>query len=53
MEKAVSSPKTFNIVVCILLLIVFAVFGTRTIVNADEIVNTNGEISLLTYDINN
>ena len=45
MEKSVSSLKIFNVVICVIILVVFAVLGTRVNVHAadnNEIIQTEG-----------
>lgn len=44
MEKNVSSVKILNIIVCIILLITFAVIGTKIDVHADEITSSSDEV---------
>ena len=44
MEKDVSSLKILNIIVCIILLITFAVIGTKLNVHADEIIKADDEV---------
>ena len=44
MEKHVSSVKILNIVICIILLIAFAVVGTKVNVHASEVVNEENEV---------
>lgn len=44
MGKNVSSLKIFNIIVCVIILIVFAIIGTRINVQANEVVSSNDEV---------
>ena len=44
MEKHVSSVKILNIILCVIILIAFAVIGTKVNVNADEISSSNDEV---------
>ncbi len=44
MEKHVSSLKILNIVLCVIILIAFAVIGTKVNVHADEINSSNDEV---------
>ena len=44
MEKNVSSVKILNIIVCVIILIAFAIIGTKVNVHADEISSSSDEV---------
>ncbi len=44
MRKDLSSLKIFNVIICIIILIIFAIIGTRVNVQADELTSSKNEV---------